>query len=95
MVEDPAVWTCMTNDSWTNGGLSTWQLSRVGLRWNSVQPRVHNLLPTPKSPPGAFRATLPATWMALFSSVSLLQVYQMGLFPGASCWFALVRNSTA
>ena len=42
-VEDPAVWTCMTNDSWTNGGLShvradgerrlePWQLSRVGLR---------------------------------------------------------------
>ena len=29
------------------------------------------------------------------SSVSLLQVYQMGLFPGASCWFALVKNSTA
>ena len=43
----------------------------------------------------ALRATLPATWMTLFSSVSLLQVYQMGLSPGACCWFALVRNSTA
>ena len=32
--------------------------------------------------------------MTLFSSVSLLHVYQMGLFPGASCWFALVRNLT-
>ena len=28
----------------------------------------------------ALRATLPATWTTLFSSVSLLQVYQMGLF---------------
>ena len=33
--------------------------------------------------------------MTLFSSVSLLQVYQIGLFPVACCWFALVRNSTA
>ena len=43
----------------------------------------------------ALRATLPATWMTLFSSVSFLQVCQMGLFPCACCWFALVRNSTA
>ena len=43
IVEDPAVWTRMTNDSGTDGGLTTcepqagadlspWQLSRVGLR---------------------------------------------------------------
>ena len=42
----------------------------------------------------ALRATLPATSMTLFSSVSLLQVYQMELFPVACCRFALVRNST-
>ena len=42
----------------------------------------------------ALRATLPATWMTLFSSVLVLQVFQMGLFPGASCRFPLVRNST-
>ena len=42
----------------------------------------------------ALRATSPATWITLFSSVSLLQVYQLRLFPCAPCWFALVRNST-
>ena len=42
----------------------------------------------------ALRATLPATRMTLFSSVPLLQVYQMGLFTGVCGWFALVRNST-
>ena len=41
------------------------------------------------------RATLPATGMTLFSSVSLLPENRIGLFPGAGFWSALVRNSTA
>ena len=43
----------------------------------------------------ALQAMLPATCVTLFSSASLLHVYRMGLFPGACCWLALVRNSTA
>ena len=30
--------------------LKPWPLSRVGLRWNYVQPHVHSVLPTPESP---------------------------------------------
>ena len=43
----------------------------------------------------ALQPTSPVTWMTLFSSVLLLQVFcQVRLFPNASCWFARVRNLT-
>ena len=55
IVGDSAVWTCVTNDSWTDGGLLTGlpqafadlslgSLGRVGLRWDFVQPHVHSVL---------------------------------------------------
>ena len=88
IVGDPAVWTCPTNCSRLSphvraageGRLEPLQISRVGLMGHSTGTRGQCR---------ALQATLPATRMTLFSSVSLLQVYQMGLFPGASCRFVL------
>ena len=54
IVGDPPVWPSLTNDSWIDGGLPTCepqasvdlglQLSRVGLRWDFLQPHVHSVL---------------------------------------------------
>ena len=90
IVADPAVRTRMTNGSWTDGGLST------------CEPQAYADLSLGSSVVSDCDGTLYGHTCTgscasgyVTSDISLLQVYQMGLFPGASCWFALVRNSTA
>ena len=85
MVGDPAVWTCMTNDSWTDGGRATCEpqmcadMSLGRSVASNCDESLYSYTRTVSCASGYVASDM------LFSSVSLLQVYQMGFFPVACC----------
>ena len=97
IVGDLAVWTSTTNGSWTDGGLPTCEpqgcadLSLGSSVVSDCDGTLYSHTCTVSCASGYVASDMGIT---LFFNVSLLQVYQMGLFAGASCWFSVVRNLT-
>ena len=94
------IWRCgllRRTGSWTDGGLSTCEpqacadLSLGSSVVSDGDGTLHSHTGTVSCASGYVASDM---GMTLFFNVSLLQVYQMGLFAGASCWFSVVRNLT-
>ena len=97
IVGDLAGWTSRTNGSCVDGGLPTCEpqgCADLSLDSSVVPDCDETLYSHTCTVFCASRYVASDMDQAVFQC-SLLQVYQMGLFPGARpCWFALVRHST-
>ena len=97
IVGDPAVWTCTTNNSWTDGGLPTCEpqacadLSFGSSVVSDCDGTLYSHTCTASCASGYVASNMDDAVFQCLAPPGMPD----GTLPSACCWFALVRNSTA